>query len=58
MPQQRRFAEVQQRTGHPHDLWAYESEKRAALDAWSEYIRKTAAIDDKQLSLDLIKPAA
>jgi integrase len=40
------------------DLWAYEPEKRAALEAWSEYVRKTAAIDDKQLSLDFLKPAA
>lgn len=39
------------------DLWAYEAEKRAALEAWSDYIRRTVAIDDSQLSLDL-RPAA
>jgi integrase len=40
------------------DLWAYEPEKRAALEAWSNYVRRIAAIDDRQLCLDLLKPAA
>jgi|SRR4029077_4570630 integrase len=40
------------------DLWAYETEKRAALEAWFENISKTAAIDDRQFCLDLLRPAA
>jgi len=40
------------------DLWAYQAEKRAALQAWSDYIRKICAIDERQLSLDLVRPAA
>jgi integrase len=39
------------------DLWAYEPEKRSALEAWSDYLRKAAA-DDRQLCFDLLKPAA
>jgi len=40
------------------DVWAYEPEKRAALEAWADYIRKVAAIDQSQLCLDLVRPAA
>jgi integrase len=40
------------------DVWAYEPDKRAALSAWSEYLKKTIAIDDRQLSLDLFSSAA
>jgi integrase len=40
------------------DLWAYEPEKRSALDAWSDYLRRAVATEDAQLSLDLLKPAA
>jgi integrase len=39
------------------DLWAYESEKRSALEAWSDYLGRAAA-DDRQLCFDLLKPAA
>ena len=38
------------------DVWAYEPEKRAALDAWSDYLRKSS--DGRQLCFDLLKPAA
>jgi integrase len=40
------------------DLWSDEPDKRTALEAWSEYVRKTATIDDTQLSLDLLRSAA
>jgi integrase len=40
------------------DIWAYETEKRAALEAWSNYLEQTIALDDRQLSLDFIRPAA
>lgn len=39
------------------DLWAYEPEKRSALEAWSDYLGRAAA-DDRQLCFDLLKPAA
>jgi integrase len=39
------------------DLWAYEPEKRSALEAWSGYLRKATA-DDRQLCFDLLTPAA
>jgi integrase len=35
-----------------------EPDKRTALEAWSDYVRKTATIDDTQLSLDLLRSAA
>ena len=40
------------------DLWSDEPDKRTALEAWSDYVRKTATIDDTQLSLDLLRSAA
>jgi integrase len=40
------------------DMWAYEPEKRAALKAWADYIRKVAAIEESQLCLDPVRPAA
>jgi len=40
------------------DVWAYEPEKRAALEAWADYIRKVAALDESQLCLHLARPAA
>ena len=39
------------------DLWAYEPEKRSALEAWSDYLGRAAA-DDRQLCFDLLKSAA
>ena len=40
------------------DVWAYEPEKRAALEAWADYIRKVEALDESQLCLHLARPAA
>jgi len=40
------------------DVWAYEPEKRAALEAWADYIRKVEAFDESQLCLHLARPAA
>ena len=40
------------------DLWAYDPEKRAALEAWSHYLRKIITSDDGQLYFDLLTPAA
>jgi hypothetical protein len=40
------------------DLWAYVPEKRSARKAWSDCLSKIVATDDRQLCLDLLKPAA
>ena len=40
------------------DLWAYEPEKRLALESWSNYLRKSLDVGDTQLCFDLLKPAA
>ena len=40
------------------DVWAYASDTRVALEGWSQYLKKTIPIDDRQLSFDLVRPAA